>query len=117
VASFAWNGQNYVVSAGWDCLVKFFTVMNGSLNQIGESYVGKPVHHMSLSFPLMVTSHSEKFFHVWNLELIRNNQFAPVSVSESPLKYATSSLCAFADGKGFAIGSIEGRCGVNDVNF
>jgi len=35
----------------------------------------------------------------------------------SPLKYATSSLQAFADGKGYAIGSIEGRCGIVNVEL
>jgi mRNA export factor len=32
---------------------------------------------------------------------------------ESPLKFATTSICCFGDGKGFVVGSIEGRCGVN----
>ena len=36
---------------------------------------------------------------------------------ESSLKYGTSSLCCFADGKGFAMGSIEGRCAIMNVNF
>jgi len=72
---------------------------------------------MSCTFPTLVTSHSEKVCHVWNLELIRNQQYNPVNVCESPLKFATSAICAFADGKGFAIGSIEGRCGIMNVNF
>ena len=38
------------------------------------------------------------------------NQFNPTDVIDSPLKYATSSVNCFADGKGFCIGSIEGRC-------
>jgi mRNA export factor len=40
-----------------------------------------------------------------------------VTVVESPLKYQTSSIGAFGDGKGFAIGSIEGRCAIMNVNF
>jgi len=32
---------------------------------------------------------------------------------ESPLKFATTSICCFGDGKGFVVGSIEGRCSVN----
>ena len=35
----------------------------------------------------------------------------------SPLKYATTSICCFGDGKGFAIGSIEGRCGIKYINL
>ena len=72
---------------------------------------------MSLSFPILVTAHSEKFIHIWNLETIAEGNFNPVTVYKSPLNYATSSLCAFGDGKGFAIGSIEGRCGITNVIF
>ena len=38
-------------------------------------------------------------------------------VDQSPLKYPTSAICCFADGKGFAVGSIEGRCGIVNVSF
>lgn len=31
---------------------------------------------------------------------------------DSPLKFATTSIECFADGKGYAVGSIEGRCGI-----
>jgi len=72
---------------------------------------------MSLSYPLLVTAHSEKWFHIWNLDKVRLNNFNPDTIIESPLKYFTSSICTFADGKGFAIGSIEGRCAIMKVNF
>lgn len=65
----------------------------------------------------MVTSHSEKWIHIWNLQSVLNNQFAPLHVVESPLKYATSAICAFGDGKGYAVASIEGRCGIVNVDF
>ena len=60
VYSFYAFNQLFVVSGGWDCAVKFFIVQNGQLNQVGESYVAKPVHFMSGCFPLLVTAHSEK---------------------------------------------------------
>jgi hypothetical protein len=75
------------VSGGWDSYIKFYMVQNGNLNQIGESYVGKPVHFMSGCFPLLVTAHSEKQCHIWNLEKIQNNEYNPYTVFESPLKY------------------------------
>ena len=64
----------------------------------------------------MVTAHSEKIIHVWNLENIFNGGFDPIYVKESPLKHGTSSICCFADAKGFAVGSIEGRIGVVNIN-
>jgi len=33
------------------------------------------------------------------------------------LKFATTSICCFGDGKGFVVGSIEGRCGVNNYDI
>lgn len=33
-------------------------------------------------------------------------------MTESPLKFATTSISVFGDGKGYAVGSIEGRCGI-----
>mmetsp|Transcript_35846 Transcript_35846/g.34893 ORF Transcript_35846/g.34893 Transcript_35846/m.34893 type:complete len:98 (+) Transcript_35846:575-868(+) len=72
---------------------------------------------MAGEFPLLVTAHSELYLHYWNLESIFNNNFAPQGVTTSPLKHATTSLACFADGKGYAIGSIEGRCGIKYVDL
>jgi len=72
---------------------------------------------MSGAENLLVTAHSEKKVHIWNLENILKNSFEPIHVEETPLKYETSSLCAFSNGKGFTLGSIEGRCGVVNVDF
>jgi len=36
---------------------------------------------------------------------------------ESPLKFATSSLTVTPDGRGFCIGSIEGRCAVKNYDL
>jgi hypothetical protein len=33
------------------------------------------------------------------------------------LKFATTSISCFGDGKGFVVGSIEGRCAVNWYDF
>jgi mRNA export factor len=37
-------------------------------------------------------------------------------VTESPLKFPTSSITAFAKGNGYLVGSIEGRCGVKNFD-
>lgn len=72
---------------------------------------------MSGSFPILVTAHSEKYIHIWNLQLLTQQKFDPITFRQSPLKWATSSLSAFADGKGYAVGSIEGRCGIVNVDL
>lgn len=48
-------------------MVKFWLINGASLQQIGEQYVGKPVQLMSGAYPLLVTAHSEKFVHIWDL--------------------------------------------------
>ena len=37
-------------------------------------------------------------------------------MTESPLKFATTSIAVFGDGKGYAVGSIEGRCGIKNYD-
>mgnify|MGYP006105296387 CR=1 FL=1 len=98
-------------------MVKFYKIDPTNVQQVGETYLGKPVHYMSGAENLLVTAHSEKHIHLWNLENIMRGSFDPVHICDSPLKYETSSLCAFSNGKGFTLGSIEGRCGVVNVNF
>jgi mRNA export factor len=106
----------FLVSGGWDGIVKFFRIDKDMTQQIGETNLFKPIHYMSGSYPLLVTAHSEKFLNIWNLETI-NQTFNPVTVRESPLKYATSSLCCFPQGRGMAVGSIEGRCGIINIDL
>eukprot|EP00347_Sterkiella_histriomuscorum_P013043 403366232 len=115
---FSLNNQQIVVSGGWDARVKFWNWNQGTLNQIGEAYVAKPVHYMSGEFPLLVTAHSELHVHYWNLNNIIRGDFNPAGLLISPLKQGTTSICCFPDAKGFAIGSIEGRCGIKylDIN-
>ena len=116
VFSFSNQQGIFLVSGGWDGIVKFFKIDRGMTQQIGETNVFKPVHYLSGSYPLLVTAHSEKFINIWNLDQI-NMSFNPVTVRESPLKFATTSISCFADGKGYAIGSIEGRCGIVNINL
>ena len=55
---------------------------------------------------------------MWNLNDIFSKQsFEPIDVIESPLRFETSSITCFGDGKGFAIGSIEGRCSIQNYDF
>ena len=118
VYCFTHMNQSILVSGGWDSRVKFWTWSSPTqLQQIGESYVGKPIHYMSGVFPLLVTAHSELYLHYWNLESIFQNNFNPVDVIQSTLKGPTTCIEVFPDAKGFAIGSNEGRCGVKSIDL
>ena len=112
------NNTNVVVSGGWDSRVKFWTWANpNQLSQVGESILEKPIQYMSGEYPLLVTAHSGLKIHYWDLKKIFSGIFNPQGVMTSPLKESTSCIQCFADGKGFVIGSIEGRCGVKNIDL
>ncbi len=118
IYAFYQNNTSIVVSGGWDSKVKFWTWSSPTaLQQIGEAYLGKPVHYMSGEYPLLVTAHSEMYVHYWNLENVFKNMFNPQGVTTSPLKYPTTAICCFSNTKGYAIASIEGRCGIKNVDL
>jgi len=72
---------------------------------------------MDGNYPFLVTAHSENYVHYWDLENIFKQNFNPLGVMTSPLKFATTAIGCFGDAKGFCIASIEGRCGVKNVNL
>ena len=121
VASFVFpdNNASVVITGGWDARVKFWTWSSPAmLNLLGEAYVAMPVHYMSCEFPLLVTAHQDRFIHVWDLgTAFRTSNWNPKEVTESPLKFSTTAIACFADGKGYAVGSIEGRCGIKNYDL
>ena len=77
-----------------------------------------PVHYMSCEWPLLVTAHQDRLIHIWNLpENFSKGSWNPREITESPLKFATTALCVFGNGKGYAVGSIEGRCGIRNYDL
>ena len=112
------SNNSVVISGGWDGKVKFWSWRNNLLDPIGESNVAMPVHYMDCRWPLLVTAHQDRFIHVWNLERsFQTQNWNPIDVQESPLKFGTTAIACFPDGKGFAIGSIEGRCGIKNYDM
>jgi hypothetical protein len=53
-----------------------------------------------------------------NLEdTLKTGKIEPCMVYTSPLKYQTRHVEAFPNGNGYCVTSIEGRCGVKNVDF
>lgn len=78
-----------------------------------DIYVAMPVQYFSCEWPLLVTGHTDRLLHLWDLEdCFRKSDFNPTDLKSSDLKFATSSVQVFSNGKGFCVGSIEGRCAV-----
>ena len=49
------------------------------------------------------------------MENVKNNIFKPELIFNSHLNYQTRKVCDFPNGKGFAIGSIEGRIAIKNI--
>ena len=76
-----------------------------------------PVHYMSCQYPLLVTAHQDRFIHVWDLEEnFKTQNWNPKDLHESALKFATTAISVFGNGKGYAVGSIEGRCSIKNYD-
>ncbi|RUS32495.1 WD40 repeat-like protein [Jimgerdemannia flammicorona] len=69
------------------------------------------VYSMDVVFPLLVVGTAERNILIYNL----NNPSVPYKTLQSPLKWQTRVVSCFPNGTGFAIGSIEGRVGIQYV--
>jgi mRNA export factor len=66
---------------------------------------------MDVQFPLMVVGTAERHVMIYNL----NNPSVVYKQKESPLKWQTRVVSCFNAANGFAIGSIEGRVGIQYI--
>ncbi len=72
---------------------------------------------MSSVFPLLVVGLSDRGMCYFNLNKIHQTGFVPEAVFESHLKYQTRYISCFSEGNGYAIGSIEGRVAIKNVDL
>lgn len=68
--------------------------------------------------PLLVGALSDNSIFIFNMDSItRAGSSKPDLVVPSPLKFQTRSVEAFPDASGYAVTSIEGRCGIKNIDF
>lgn len=60
---------------------------------------------------------SHKIFLVNLADTMRTGKLEPCQTVSSPLKYQTRHVEAFPNGNGYVVTSIEGRCGVKNIDF
>lgn len=111
--------ENYqiLISSGWDGHIKFWDLKsNGPIFDINLEPL--KIWTFSYSDPLLVGGLSDNSIFVFNMgEIVNMQNTKPNLVTPSPLKFQTRSVEAFPTAKGFAVTSIEGRCGVRHVDF
>ncbi|KAI6101440.1 WD40-repeat-containing domain protein [Pisolithus croceorrhizus] len=96
-----------LISGSWDLSLKLWDPRSSTAN-VSTHVLPERVYHMDLVNSTLVVSMASRLFHIYDIRKMSE----PSQTRESSLKFMTRSLACMTDGKGYAIGSVEGRIGV-----
>lgn len=99
-----------IVTASWDKTLKYWDTRQ----QQPVSTVNLPerAYAMDTQKDLLVVGTAERHVCIFNL----NNPGVIFKSVVSPLKWQTRAVCCYPTGASYAIGSIEGRCGIQYID-
>jgi len=98
-----------LVTGSWDKTLKYWDLR--SANPVATVQLPDKCYYMDVVHPLAVVATAERHLIVYNL----SNPTAEYKKIISPLKYQTRVVTCFPSRTGFAVGSIEGRLGIQHV--
>ncbi|TPX32638.1 hypothetical protein SmJEL517_g04315 [Synchytrium microbalum] len=98
-----------IITGSWDKTLRVWDLRQQTPAMVMN--VPERIYAMDVVSNLLVVGTAERGIVIYNLQ----NPQQPFKSMISPLKWQTRCLAAFPDGKGFAIGSIEGRVGIQYV--
>lgn len=98
-----------VASASWDRTVKFWDTRTATPAAVVN--LSERAYSMDTKGAMMVVATADRKISVYNLGAWSNGP-APQTMTDSPLRYQTRCVSIFPDQRGFAVGSIEGRVGI-----
>ncbi|CAO3590431.1 unnamed protein product [Absidia cylindrospora] len=104
------QGQQILATGSWDKTVKYWDLR--SPQPIGTVALPERVYCMDSRQQLMVVGTADRHVVLFDL----NNPTTIFKQTVSPLKWQTRTVSCFIDGSGYAIGSIEGRVGIQHLN-
>lgn len=98
--------SNLIVSGGWDNKLNFWDARTP--NPVGALDLPDRCYDLDVRGNIMAVATANKHILVYDV----TNQPREHIRKESPLKYQTRCISCFTDMTGFAVGSIEGRVGI-----
>lgn len=99
-----------VATGGWDCTARLWDPRAPGSEAVLRVGTAHKVFAMSLAgASTLIVGTAERQLYFFDL---RAGGAAAQRSRESSLKHQTRALCAMPDGRGYIVGSIEGRCGV-----
>lgn len=105
------DGQSNILATGsWDKTIKYWDTR--SPTPVGTVQLPERVYAMDTKNDLLVAATADRHVLIFNL----NNPTTIFKQTISPLKWQTRTISCFIDGKGYAIGSIEGRVGIQYID-
>ena len=100
------SASNIVVSGGWDAKLKFWD--KRQQNPVMSFDMPERVYDLDVRNNLLVVATAGRHILAYDVSGTPTEH----TRKESPLKFQTRCISCFADATGFAVGSIEGRVGI-----
>ncbi|KIJ11703.1 hypothetical protein PAXINDRAFT_171655 [Paxillus involutus ATCC 200175] len=99
--------QNVLITGSWDQSLRFWDPRAQTAG-VSTYSIPERVYNMDLVNNTLVVAMASRLFHIYDIRKMNE----PAQTRESSLKFMTRSLACMVDGQGYAIGSVEGRIGV-----
>ena len=99
-----------LVTGSWDKFVKYWDLRQQQPAITVNAQ--NRVYSMDIKDQVLVVATADRYINLIDM----NNPGTFANTMQSPLKWQTRVVTCFTDAKGFAIGSIEGRCAIQYLN-
>ncbi|KAI9756340.1 MAG: RNA export factor gle2 [Lichina confinis] len=103
------SGSPMIVTGSWDHSIKYWDLR--TQNAVATVGCQDRVYSLDVRDKLLVVATADRYVDVITL----NDPTKFYKAMQSPLKWQTRCVSCFTDASGYAMGSIEGRCGIQYI--